>query len=178
MTSFPSLADEYIVSLFRMTGFTFPDFLLGTFLLALACVVVGEISISVVFRINRAVIEHYTEQVLRFQNLSMDALERGNKAAYKATNELANEAFGRAFFMQIAMSAAFLWPLFFALGWMQSRFQGVTFEIMFTDRTVGVGCVFIALYIMAYIMFGKIKYKLPYFRSVKTILNEYNASEF
>ena len=52
----------------------------------------------------------------------MEALKAGNRPAYEAANKLANEAFGKSFFMQLTLSATFFWPVFFALGWMQYRF--------------------------------------------------------
>jgi len=175
MTSFNLFADQYLMAIYRITGHTFVDFLLGTFLLGMVCVVVGEFCISVVFLINRKYIDRHTGEVVRFQNLSVDALVSGNKTAYEASNKLANDAFGRVFFLQIAMSASFLWPIFFVLGWMQHRFADVSFDVLFTESTVGAGAVFVALYAAAFIIFKRIKYKLPYFRRLKPILDAYQG---
>ena len=94
-----------------------------------------------------------------------------NKRAYTASNKLANDAFGRSFFMQIALSAAFLWPIPFALGWMQYRFSDVEFRLPGTEVSVGYIAVFILLYIAAYLLFRRVKYRLPYFRRIKEMLD-------
>ncbi len=73
-------------------------FLLGTFVLALMSVIIGEFSISLIFRINRTFIDKQTDEIVRYQNLSIDALAAGDKEAYHASNKMANEAFGKSFF--------------------------------------------------------------------------------
>jgi hypothetical protein len=173
MAPFYQYLDPYLIWLFRVSGYTFADFLLGAFVLALLSVIIGEFSISLIFRINRTFIDKQTDEIVRYQNLSIDALSAGDKEAYHASNKMANEAFGKSFFMQIAMSAAFLWPIFFVLTWMQSRFDEVEFRILFTDYSVGFICVFVALYAAAYLIFKRIKYKIPYFRRINTILESY-----
>jgi hypothetical protein len=150
------------------------DFLIGTFVLAWIALVVGEITVSLVFLAVRRRIDETTREVTRFHNLSMDALAEGDKRAYQAANKLANDAFGKSFFMQIALSAAFLWPIFFTLVWMDYRFSDVEFNLAFTDYFVGYPGIFVALYAAAYLIFKRIKYKLPYFRGIKTILDTYD----
>jgi hypothetical protein len=170
--------DPYLIWFYRLTGYSFVDFLLGTFVLAFITLLIGEFCISFVFLISRKRIAEVSDEVLRYQNLSVDAASVGNKTAYHAANTLANDAFGRTFFMQIAFSAAFVWPVFFALTWMGDRFADVEFRLLFTDYTVGYAYVFIPLFIAAYLIFKRLKYKLPYFRGVKKILDKYeeNAS--
>lgn len=167
------LLDPYLICLYRITGYSFADFLLGTFVLALISVVIGEFTISLVFLINKRYIDEQTKEIVKYQNLSIDALSAGDKQAYTAANKMANEAFGKSFFMQIAMSAAFLWPIFFILTWMQFRFGEVEFRILFTDYSVGFICVFVALYAAARLIFKRIKPKIPYFRKINDILDTY-----
>ena len=125
MNSVYGFLDPFLIWFYRITGYTFVDFLIGTYVLALIAIVVGEFTISVIYLVNRRAIGTTNDEVVRYQNLSVDAIEAGNKTAYKASNKLANDAFGRTFFTQIAMSAGFLWPIPFALGWMQARFSEV-----------------------------------------------------
>ena len=66
---------------------------------------------------------------------------------------MANEAFGKSFFMQVALSATFFWPIFFALGWMQYRFLEITFPLPFIGFSLGYTGVFVILYIAAYVIF-------------------------
>jgi len=169
------LFDPYLIWFYRLTGDSFVNFLLGTFVLAWIALLMGEVTISAVFLIARKRIDVVTSESRRYQDLSAEALAAGNQEAYRAANKLANDAFGKSFFMQIALSGAFLWPIFFALDWMQTRFSEVEFELLFLNQTVGPICVFVALYAAAYILFKKIKYKLPYFKNIKKILDSYDA---
>jgi hypothetical protein len=163
--------DPLIIWSYRITGHPFIDFLIGTFFLGLCAVAIGEFTISLAFLANRKTIEKNTDDVVHYQNLSVDALEARNKGAYKAANKLGNDAFGKTFFAQIALSTAFLWPAPFALGWMQYRFSEVEFRVIFTDHMVGYPFVFFPLYVAAYLVFKRFKYKLPYFRRIKEILD-------
>jgi hypothetical protein len=173
MNPFFLAIDPYLIWAYRLTGHAFVDFLLGTFVLAAITLLIGEFCISLVFLISRKRIAEVSEEVIRYQNLSVDAAAVGDKTAYHATNELANDAFGRTFFMQIAFSAAFVWPIFFALTWMGYRFADVEFRLLFTDYTVGYICVFIPLFIGAYLIFKRLKGKLPYFRTIKKMLDSH-----
>jgi hypothetical protein len=163
--------DPYLICLYRVTGHTFVDFLIGTFVLALITVVAGELTISVAYLASRKAIEQNTDNVVRYQNISVDAIEAGDKATYTAANKLANEAFGKSFFQQLALASGFLWPVPVALGWMQYRFDGVEFALLFTDVRVGYACVFIPLFAAAYLLFKRVKYRIPYFRRIKRILD-------
>jgi hypothetical protein len=116
--------DPYLIMFYRLTGQVGVDFVLGTFVLSFICLVLGEFTIFLVFLITRRRIDAKTTEAENYQNLSMDALKAGNKEAYLAANKLANEAFGHTFFQQMALSAAFLWPVCFALGWMQLPLPG------------------------------------------------------
>jgi hypothetical protein len=169
------LVDPYIIWFYRLSGYAFADFLFGTFFLAWMALLVGEFTISVVFLSARRRIDAATHEARHYQDLSAEALSAGDKAAYRAANKLANDAFGRSFFMQIALSAAFLWPIFVALAWMNQRFANLEFPLLFTDYALGCIGVFIVLYAAAYLIFKKIKYKLPYFRRIKTILDSYQS---
>ena len=163
--------DPGIIWFYRITGYAHLDFFFGTFILALATVIVGELTISLAFLANRRAIDKTTGDVVRYNNLSVDAVIAQNKRAYTASNKLANDAFGRSFFMQIALSAAFLWPIPFALGWMQYRFSDVEFRLPGTEVSVGYIAVFILLYIAAYLLFRRVKYRLPYFRRIRKMLD-------
>jgi hypothetical protein len=176
MNSFFLAVDPYLICFYRLTGYSFPDFLLGTFVLAFLTLLVGEFCISLVFLISRKKIAEVSEEVVRYQNLSVDAIAVGDNTAYHATNKLANDAFGRTFFMQIAFSAAFVWPIFIALTWMGYRFADVEFRLLFTDYTVGYACVFIPLFIGTYLIFKRLRGRLPYFRRIQKILDSYEEN--
>ena len=99
----------------------------------------------------------------------MEALKSGDRPAYEAANTVANEAFGKSFFMQVALSATFFWPIFFALGWMQYRFLEITFPLPFVGFSLGYTGVYVILYIAAYFMFKPLKRRMPYFRRLKEL---------
>jgi hypothetical protein len=109
--------------------------------------------------------------------LAINAYERGDMVCYKALNKEATDAWGRKFFAMMGHSAAILWPVPFALGWMQTRFQGVDFGVMFplslvTD-SVGYTFSFFPIYVLSRIVFG---HMLPYFSSVHRSLMEVSVS--
>ncbi len=165
--------DPYLIRLYRITGYAWVDFFLGTMALAFIVLIIGEFTISLAFLASRKRIERVTDEAVKYQNLSMEALAAGDKEAYRGANKLANDAYGRSFFMQLALSAAFLWPICFALVWMGYRFSGLEFPLPFTGFSMGYMGVFILLYVAAYQAFKRVKYKLPYFRRIKVLLDGY-----
>jgi hypothetical protein len=169
--------DPCLIWFYRITGHGLADFLIGTGVLALFAIIIGEFTLSLTFLILKKRIDHYTAKASKYQRLSLEALMEGDKGTYKAGNRLANDAFGKAFFIQIAMSAGFLWPAFFVLAWMDYHFAGLEFGLPFTDLTLGYIGVLILLYIPIYLVFRKLKYYLPYFRRIKTILDSYELDD-
>jgi hypothetical protein len=166
-------ADSFIISFYRLTGYALIDFFVGTFVLAFISVVIGELTISVAFLLTRKSVEHMQDQMVNYQNLSIDALAAKDKESYSAANKLANDAFGRTFFMQIGLSAARIWPTFFAVAWMNTRFNDVDFPIPLTGWTIGFIPIFIGLYVGAYFAFKPVKNRIPYFKKVNKILDDY-----
>ena len=165
--------DPYLIWLYRLSGQALADFLIGTLALAFMALIIGEITISLAFLVVKKRIDQATAEAAKYQRLSIEALVKGDKLAYKAGNKLANDAFGKSFFMQIALSAAFLWPAFFALAWMSHRFNDIEFPLPYTHYSLGFIGVFILLFVAAYFLFKGIKYKLPHFRRIKQILDGY-----
>jgi hypothetical protein len=151
--------DKVMMPFYRFTENNLFGYFLGTFLLCLTCVIIGEYSISLGFRLNKKDIVRDNDEMASFQDLSIIALKADDKSSYKACNRCANEAFGRSFFSQIALSAASLWPVFIALGWMQYRFSEVTFSLLplFSGTIISIGYVttFILCYLLARMIFVK-----------------------
>ncbi len=163
--------DPYLIWFYRITGHAWFDFILGTFMLALMAVIIGELNIALAYLAARRRIERVTDEAIKYQNLSLEALTAGDKVAYRAANRLANDAFGHSFFMQIALSAAFLWPAGFSLAWMSQRFAELEFPLPFLPYSLGYVGVFLFLFIAAYFVFKPVKYRIPYFRRIKEMLN-------
>ena len=161
--------DPYLIWCYRLTGSAEVNFLLGTLALAVFSLLVGEFTSFLASFIVRRHFEQVTGEAKRYQDLSIEALKAGDRPAYEGANKLANEAFGKSFYSQVALSATFVWPIFFALGWMQHRFLEVEFPLPFIGFSLGYIGVFLLLYIAAYFVFKPVKRRMPYYRRIKEL---------
>ncbi len=164
--------DSYLQAFYRITGVESLDGMIGTFLLALATVVIGEFTISIVFRVNRSHLERLNDDLKKY-DLSQEALRLGDETSYKALNKQANDAYGHVFFNKFGLSAAALWPAFFALDWMQSHFAETGIAVPTYPSGVNYVVVFLGCYVLARIIFGRLKRHLPYFGSQYRMLQSY-----
>ncbi len=139
--------DPYLIFWYRLTGVAVVDFLLGTVVLVLLCLLAGKLSSLAVLRLLQPRLAQYGAEAAEYQELAMAALKAGDKEAYRAANKLANEAFGHTFFQQMVLSAAYLWPIFFALAWMQYRFLELELPIPGTPWSLGFIGIFLLLYL-------------------------------
>jgi len=168
--------DGILIFFYRLTGIPILDYYVGTFCLSMMAVVLGELTISMALRFNTPYIRQLSRTMNSKESLAIDAYEQGDMAVYKSLNRQATDAWGKSFFAMMGHSAAILWPVPFALGWMQTRFQGVSFDISFpfslvTD-SVGYTFTFFPIYILSRILFGYIRPWLPYFSWVHKQLLE------
>lgn len=152
--------DPYLIWFYRLTGSASANFLLGTFVVAVLTLLVGEFTSYLAWLAVRRHIEPITNEARKYQELSMEALKGGDRPAYEAANKLANEAFGKSFFMQLALSATFFWPIFFVLGWMQARFAEVELPLPFLGWSPGYLGVFLILYIPVYFGWKRLQRKI------------------
>lgn len=169
--------DPILIHLYRLTGFPLADYYLGTFLLAFLTVLVGEFTISIVFKVNKAHLDRLNAKVEKMSHLSEEALRLGDEASYKAVNKEGNDAFGHLFFNKFGLSAASLWPIFFALAWMQDRFSEIGLPIPGTGWEINYVAFFLLCYIPARMLFGRVKPWLPYFRGVHETLMSYEQAD-
>jgi len=169
--------DPILITLYRLTGHPLMDYYLGTFLLALLTVLVGEFTISLVFKVNKAHLDRLNAKVEKMSHLSEEALRLGDEGSYKAINKEGNDAFGHLFFNKFGLSAASLWPIFFALAWMQERFAEIGLPLPWIGWEINYFFFFLMCYILARILFGRIKRKLPYFRGMHQTLLTYEKSD-
>ena len=170
-TAFFYYIDGLLIYFYRLTGYSFADYIIGTMILALICVIIGELSVSLAIRFNKRYLDSMSREVEEKERLSLEAYGAGDKDGYKALNREATDVWGKHFFTMVAYSAGILWPLPFALGWMQTRFAGVEFDLAFPlslifGKTVGYVFTFIPLYILCRIFFKYIRPHLPYFKGV------------
>lgn len=149
--------DQYLIIFYRLTKHAGVDFIIGTFFLAFFSLLIGKATVALVFWLTSKRLDQRAEEAANYHYLAIDALKAGDKEAYTAINKLANEAFGHTFFQQAALSAAFLWPVFFALDWMQDRFLEVSFPIPGTGWSLGYIGAFIIIYILTYFLMKQAK---------------------
>ena len=164
MHPFYQVLDPYLIWSYRLTGHTAVDFVMGTFVLACISILIGEVTVSLAYRFTRNSLGKKTSEAEKYQNLSIEALKAGNKEAYEAANKLAKDAFGHTFFQQAALSSAFLWPVFFALAWMQYRFLEVEVPLPLLPVSLGFIGVFIIIYVATYFLFKQVKRRVTFFR--------------
>lgn len=169
--------DQLLIAGYRVTGFSFVDFLLGTFWLSLWCVLVGELTLGLALKINRRYFLQMNVEMRHKEQLAITAYHAGDMTAYEALNKQATDAWGRRFFTMFGYSAGIFWPLPFALGWMQTRFAGIEFPISAAlswlfGANAGYPFVFIPLYILARIMFKYLRPHLPFFSGVQRMLDQ------
>jgi hypothetical protein len=161
--------DGFLISFYRMSDIPILGYYFGTTVLSLICVVVGQMTYCWAYRRNYRFFNSDNREMVRMHNLSIKALGAKNKGAYQSCNKQANEAFGKYFFAQVAIGISSLWPLPFALGWMQERFGDVNFSLPVSipglGSSVGFTFTFFPIYILTYLLFGKIKRYIPYFSS-------------
>ena len=133
---------------------------LGTFILAVWATILGELTLYAAFRINRSVVEERMGQTDMYHQRSLNALKSGDKRSYKAINRLANEAFGKSFFLMIAMGMSSLWPAFLAAAWLQRRFDDIHFPFPLIKDGINFVLYFIVCYILSRILVGLLKRKM------------------
>ncbi len=168
--------DRWFISFYRLVEDPILAYFLGTFLLALLCVLVGELLVGLAVYLNRDYLRRLTEELIQWNNLAVEAVEKGNPDAYHTFNREANEVYGKLFFLSIAHSAACLVPIPFVLAWMQMRFGEVQFPLPFAVPGVGDSVnyifTFVVLYLPAWWLFKKIKRHLPVYRRIEALIDE------
>lgn len=168
--------DPFLIWVFRIPENPYIGFTLGLVWVALAATVIGELCMAGVYFLNKKHFSGIDREMVQNHNLSIKALAVKNKAAYKACNSIANEAFGKNFFAHLALFASSLWIVPFAIGWLSYRFGKVDF-IMPWLGSVGPAFLFIPMYIVVRIAFAKSKRFLPVFRTIQRKIKENESPE-
>jgi len=160
------LLDAVLIAPFRLPGNAVAGFYLGTFLLALASLLLGRLTYDLVWLFNRAHYAREEKEMARMHNLSVAAIEAGDKAAYKAANKEANEAFGKSFFAGAALFSVSVWPVPFALAWLSGRFEGLDVPFL-PGHGLRYNAVFLGGYILLRLAMWPLWQKLPGFGRVE-----------
>ena len=92
------------------------------------------------------------------------------KRPTKGINKLANEAYGKSFFLFIAMGMAALWPAFFAAAWLKLRFGHLVFPLPHWVGGIELNFLgpFIILYIAVRIGVSRLKRLIPFLNASPT----------
>ncbi|MDZ7699706.1 MAG: hypothetical protein U5R49_23185 [Deltaproteobacteria bacterium] len=153
--------DSVLIAPYRWWQNPVTGWWVGTVVLCLWAVLLGDATIRVVMRVNLRFVQEAMDETVQRHEQSMNAMRAGDKSAYKAINRLANEAFGKTFFLQLAMAAASLWPIPLALAWLDFRFSNVDFplpvHLPFLGHQVGYAFIFFPAYILVRIVFNNLK---------------------
>ena len=168
--------DRGLIPFYRLVDDPVLAYFLGTFLLALFCVLVGELLVGLAIYMNRNYLRRLTDELIKWNNLAVEAAEKGHQDAYHTFNKEANDVYGKLFFLSIAHSAACLVPIPFILTWMEMRFGTVEFPLPFHVPVVGSSVnyifTFVVLYLPAWWLFKKVKKHLPVYRNIETLLED------
>lgn len=154
MNSFSSLVlflDPFFIAPFRIISSPVPGYFLGTAALAFLCFILGDLSAMGVKFINRKHLGKIQNDMDRHHHLSEKALMMGDKESYKAVNRQALDAFGHSFSLGGAIFCVSIWPLPFALAWMDSRFAQAPLELPFSLPFLGGSIHYFASFILIYI---------------------------
>lgn len=175
--TFTLLLDAIFIAPYRWLPWAEPAFWLGTAVLSMWCIVAGEFSGALVYLWNRDFYDNQQREMVRMHNLSVEAIRHKDKATYKASNRWANEYFGKVFFSGAALFAVSLWPVPFALGWLEGRFNGIElYHVPVGGWPLGYAFVFFMTYIPLRILFSRVRDRVPFFSRVAALRKESASS--
>jgi len=170
--------DPFLIAPYRWASDPAWAWWLGTSALCLWCTLVGELTLGVAYRVNQRFAKERAEEMVSRHNQAMAALRAGDKEIYTGANKLANEAFGKAFFLQMAMGMSSLWPAFFGAAWLQERFAGLLVPVPFLNVGVRWLAAYVVLYILSRILFSRyLKKRLPFFRQTAAMARSLSSKQ-
>lgn len=171
LTTFLVGLDPWFIAPYRWLPDASAGFVMGTMILALQCVILGDLSASLVMLINRRYLRKMQSSMNRHHDLSEEALKRGDKESFKAVNRQAMDAFGHSFSLGAAIFCVSIWPMPFALGWMNTRFfeapLELPFSLPFVGNTIEYFPAFLLLYIATRMTYSAILAKFSWYVGIK-----------
>jgi len=174
ITSTLLFLDPWLIAPFRWLPSASAGYLLGTLILALYCIILGDLSASLVTLINKKYIRKMQAKMDHNHELSETALKLGDKESYKAVNKQGLDAFGHSFSLGAAIFCVSIWPMPFALAWLSLRFVDapleLPFQMPFIGNTVEYFPSFLLLYIATRILYSSIMSRVTWYRTIKTRL--------
>lgn len=153
MTPFQFL-DTLLIVPFRLFGPPEAGFFFGVFVLAIASAALAKGTDALVAQSQRSRQRQQEAEAQKRSELSVEALKQGDKGAYLAQNNLAQEAYGNTLALAAGRGAAQLWPACAVLTWLYWRFDGVPMPLLW--GSAGPGYYFIPLYAAALWALGRV----------------------
>jgi hypothetical protein len=171
LTSFLLVFDPWLIAPFRWPDAAVAGYLFGVAILGLQCVVIGDLSATLIAYINRRYLGAISEKMERNRELSETALMMGDKASYRAVNRQALDAFGHSFSMGAAIFCVSIWPLPFALAWLHLRFNEAPLELPLAlpllGRSVHYFPSFLLIYIAVRVCYGMLMGRFHWYTALK-----------
>lgn len=164
--------DPLLIAPYRAVAPAAAGYLLGTTVLALYCVVIGDLSATLVAYFNRGYLTRLRRNMEHHHHLSEKALMMGDKESYKAVNKQGLDAFGYSFSMGAALFCVSIWPMPFALAWLNSRFLEAPLQVpaalpLLGGREIHYFTSFLLLYIVVRITYSQIMARVAWYTAIK-----------
>jgi len=158
--------DPVLIAPYRFFSSPMVGWWIGTSILALWAILLGELTMVAAYRFNRHAMNKSSERALYYHEQSLKAKQAKDEKSYKMINKLANEAYGKSFFLSMAMGMGSLWPAFFAAAWLNERFGDIVFALPLWAGGFELNFLapFIFLYIAARILLNRAR---PYISLLK-----------
>lgn len=174
ITSTLLFLDPLLIAPFRWLPSALAGYLLGTVILALYCILLGDLSASLVTFINKKYIYKMQAKMDHNHELSETALKLGDKESYKAVNKQGLDAFGHSFSLGAAIFCVSIWPMPFALAWLSLRFVDapleLPFNLPFLGNTVEYFPSFLLIYIATRMLYSSIMLRIDWYKNLKARL--------
>ena len=71
-------ADSFLISFYRITGYSLVDYFIGTTILAFLCIIIGELSISLAIRFNRRYLDSMSREMKEKEMLNSPMMMQRN----------------------------------------------------------------------------------------------------
>ena len=164
--------DPWLIAPYRAVTPAAAGYLLGTAVLALYCVVIGDLSATLVAFLNRGYLTKLRRKMDHHHRLSEKALMMGDKESYKAVNKQGLDAFGYSFSMGAALFCVSIWPMPFALAWLNLRFAEAPLGLpaalpLLGGRELHYFTSFLLLYILIRIGYSLIMARANWYAAIK-----------
>lgn len=167
--------DPWLIAPFRWLPSATAGYILGVIVLALYCVIIGDLSATLVTYFNTKYIKKIQGKMDHHHHLSEQALMRGDKESFKAVNSQALDAFGHSFSLGAAIFCVSIWPMPFALAWLNLRFADAPLELAvhlpFLGNTIEYFPSFLLLYISVRMIYSSIMRRFTWYSGTKARLS-------